>query len=217
MMAVPLKYILTLALVSAATGAPTSIARPAASNVTVARMMPNTNFPAGDLPGKDHEFPPGTKPEACQALCDKTPECHAWTFLKRGGPGGQGMSCCIKGPIISDGCPLPAPGMVSGAKVAGSAQCTHDPPPTPLPASGDHTYCACASGWNGADCSHATGCDSNPCKNAATCTASGGDHTCACKAAWTGEDCGETGPCCKTLNVTGEPHRHLTGSFHLTC
>jgi hypothetical protein len=106
MMTVPLKYILTLALVSAATGAPTSIARPAASNVTVARMMPNTNFPAGDLPGKDHEFPPGTKPEACQALCDKTPECHAWTFLKRGGPGGQGMSCCIKGPIISD--PWPA-------------------------------------------------------------------------------------------------------------
>jgi hypothetical protein len=133
MMTVPLKYILTLALVSAATGAPTSIARPAASNVTVARMMPNTNFPAGDLPGKDHEFPPGTKPEACQALCDKTPECHAWTFLKRGGPGGQGMSCCIKGPIISDGCPHPAPGMVSGAKVAGSAQCTHGPPPKPPP------------------------------------------------------------------------------------
>ena len=98
--------------------------------------MPNTNFPAGDLPGKDHEFPPGTKPEACQALCDKTPECHAWTFLKRGGPGGQGMSCCIKGPIISDGCPHPAPGMVSGAKVAGSAQCTagggggHHPAPS---------------------------------------------------------------------------------------
>jgi hypothetical protein len=83
-------------------------------------MMPGTNFPHGDLHGKDHEFPPGTKPTACQALCDKTAECHAWTFLKRG----PGMSCCIKGPIASDGCPEPAEGMVSGAKVAGPAQCS---------------------------------------------------------------------------------------------
>ena len=44
----------------------------------------STNFPRGDLHGKDHEFPPGTKPEACQELCDNTVECEAWTFLKRG-------------------------------------------------------------------------------------------------------------------------------------
>ena len=106
-------------------------------NVTVARMMLDTNFPSGDM--FDHEFAPGTKPEACQALCDNTTLCHAWTFLQRGGAGGKGMSCCVKGPIINDGCPVQAKGMVSGAKVAGSVQCTrhpHPPPPPPPPPPG---------------------------------------------------------------------------------
>eukprot|EP01051_Picozoa_sp_SAG22_P005952 SAG22_NODE_372_length_11551_cov_20.656741_6_plen_178_part_00 len=93
----------------------------------------DTNFPGGDLPGKDFEFPPGTKPEACQALCDKTAACHAWTFLMRGGAGGKGMSCCIKGPLTDDGCPAPAKGMWSGAKVAGPAGPACQPPPPPGP------------------------------------------------------------------------------------
>ena len=77
----------------------------APGNITVTRMMNNTNFPGGDLPthlgGVD--MPPNTPPEKCQALCDKTPECHAWTFLERGGPAGHDMSCCIKGTIETDG------------------------------------------------------------------------------------------------------------------
>ena len=113
--------------------APTPGAADPGRNVTVARIMNNTNFPSGDLPGKDHEFPPYTQAAACQALCDGDAECHAWTFLKRGGPGGQGMSCCIKGPIASDRCPAPAQGMVSGAKVAGSVHCYDGPPPPPPP------------------------------------------------------------------------------------
>ena len=123
-------------LVAAAAVAAGSAADPM-TNVTVARMMPGMNFPSGDL--FDHEFAPGTKPEACQALCDKTAACRAWTFLQRGGVGGKGMSCCVKGPIINDGCPAPAKGMVSGAKVAGSVQCTahpHPPPPPPPPPPG---------------------------------------------------------------------------------
>ena len=36
-----------------------------------------------------------------------------------------GMSCCIKGNISGvDGCPVPAQGMVSGAKTAGTYACT---------------------------------------------------------------------------------------------
>ena len=116
----------------------------APGNITVARMMNNTNFPGGDLPSHHGgvEFPPNTKPEACQALCDKTAACHAWTFLERGGPGGHGMSCCIKGPIENDDCPTSASGMVSGAKVAGSVNCGAPPPPPPPPPPPSHLrYC----------------------------------------------------------------------------
>jgi hypothetical protein len=81
----------------------TSLSTAATKNVTVSRMMNDTNFPHGDLHGKDHQFPAGTQPTACQALCDSTPTCEAWTFLKRG-PKNQ-MACCIKGAIASDGCP----------------------------------------------------------------------------------------------------------------
>ena len=142
----------------------TVVSTTATQNVTVSRMMNDTNFPHGDMRGKDHEFPAGTEPTACQALCDSTPTCEAWTFLKRG-PKNQ-MACCIKGAIATDGCPVvrtasperlsplfsaccivvsgvhvvlcapqPAKGMVSGAKVAGSVECTHGggsrPPPPP--------------------------------------------------------------------------------------
>eukprot|EP01051_Picozoa_sp_SAG22_P007992 SAG22_NODE_585_length_8867_cov_11.509580_6_plen_102_part_00 len=74
-------------------------------------------------------------------------QCHAWTFLKRG----PGMSCCIKGPIATDGCPKHAPGMVSGAKVAGPVQCTaggggggghHPPVPSKAVPLFDETECA---------------------------------------------------------------------------
>ena len=94
-------------------------------------MMPDKNFPSGDLAGLDHQFPAGTKPAACQSLCDNTTTCHAWTFLQRG-PAGQ-MACCIKGPIARDGCPVDAKGMFSGAKTAGSVQCNLPPPPPPPP------------------------------------------------------------------------------------
>eukprot|EP01047_Picozoa_sp_COSAG01_P091511 COSAG01_NODE_23096_length_828_cov_1.462277_1_plen_156_part_10 len=40
--------------------------------------------------------------------------------------------------------------------------------------------CFCAGGWAGDDCTRGTGCDDEPCKNGATCTASGGNHSCAC-------------------------------------
>eukprot|EP01051_Picozoa_sp_SAG22_P007993 SAG22_NODE_585_length_8867_cov_11.509580_7_plen_637_part_00 len=62
------------AAVAAATAAATVAAAATPSNITVSRIMPGTNFPHGDLHGKDHEFAPGTKPAACQALCDKTAE-----------------------------------------------------------------------------------------------------------------------------------------------
>jgi len=116
-------------LMAAMLASPTNV-----HNVTLSRIMPNTNFPSGDLPGKDHQFPAGLMATACQALCDKTPECHAWTFLKRG-PDNQ-MACCIKGPIKSDGCPEPAKGMTSGAKVAGVETCTPPPGPKPPPPPG---------------------------------------------------------------------------------
>jgi hypothetical protein len=102
-----------------------------ANSANVTRMMNNTNFPNGDI--FDHEFAAGTAPEACQALCDNTSTCFAWTFLKRGP--NNGMSCCIKGPIIRDGCPAPARGMWSGAKTAGTVQCSGPQPPGPPPPS----------------------------------------------------------------------------------
>ena len=47
---------------------------------------------------------------------------------------GKGMSCCIKGPLAADGCPLhDAKGMVSGAKIAGPAPPACQPPPPPGP------------------------------------------------------------------------------------
>lgn len=109
-------------------------AAPPTRTANVTRMMNNTNFPHGDI--FDHEFPAGTGPQACQALCDNTSACYAWTFLKRGP--NNGMSCCIKGPIPDrDGCPIPAPGMWSGAKTAGTVQCGGpSPPPPPPPSSG---------------------------------------------------------------------------------
>lgn len=113
--------------VAVGTCAPTAVAAAApAANVSVSRYMPNTNFPHGDI--FDHEFPSGTNWTACQSLCDTTAACHAWTFLKRGG----GMSCCIKGDVENDGCPAPAQGMESGAKVAGSVNC-NSPRPGPHP------------------------------------------------------------------------------------
>ena len=98
------------------------------AGVNVSRYMPNTNFPHGDIQGLDHEFAAGTNWTACQALCDSTAACHAWTFLKRG----SGMACCIKGPVENDGCPAAAEKMVSGAKVAGSVSC-NNPGPGPGP------------------------------------------------------------------------------------
>ena len=62
-----------------------------AGEANVTRMMNDTNFPHGDI--FDREFPTGTGPAACQALCDNTTTCGAWTFLRRG----RGMACCIKG------------------------------------------------------------------------------------------------------------------------
>lgn len=103
-------------------------------HANVTRMMNNTNFPHGDI--YDHEFPAGTGPEACQALCDSDAKCFAWTFLERGPA--HGMSCCIKGPIPDrDGCPIPAPRMWSGAKTAGTVECGgNGPSPPPAPSSG---------------------------------------------------------------------------------
>ena len=88
----------------------------------------DTNFLHGDI--FDREFPAGTPATACQALCDATKTCFAWTYLKRGPK--NGMSCCIKGPIPQkDGCPIYAKGMTSGAKTAGTVQCNapHPRPP----------------------------------------------------------------------------------------
>jgi hypothetical protein len=40
-----------------------------------------------------------------------------------------------------------------------------------------------------------TGCDSEPCLNGATCTASGGNHACACTGDWKGAACGQGTGC----------------------
>jgi hypothetical protein len=48
---------------------------------------------------------------------------------------------------------------------------------------GSHT-CACKNGWKGTNCGQPTGCDDNPCKHGADCTATGGRHTCTCKDGW---------------------------------
>ena len=53
-------------------------------------------------------------------------------------------------------------------------------------ATGTSHVCACASGWERADCSRATGCDDQPCQNGATCMATGANHTCACASGWEG-------------------------------
>jgi hypothetical protein len=58
-----------------------------------------------------------------------------------------------------------------------------------------------------------TGCDDQPCKNGATCTASGGTHSCACVRGWKGADCSQSTGCddqpCKngaTCTASGGTH-----------
>ena len=77
----------------------------------------------------------------------------------------------------------------------------HDPahPHGPVPfvgimASGNYT-CTCNPGWRNENCSVGTGCDAQPCKNGATCTASGGNYHCACASGWKSTDCSQVCPC----------------------
>jgi hypothetical protein len=55
---------------------------------------------------------------ACQAECDTSAHCHAWTYVPHGdGSGKEGLERCCLFPHL--GCPESARGFFSGAKVAG--------------------------------------------------------------------------------------------------
>ena len=70
----------------------------------LARMMNDTDIPAGDIPGKTTHHPAssGDTAATCQALCDADDECVAWVWVIRGLPIGS-ADCCLKSSVIS--CP----------------------------------------------------------------------------------------------------------------
>ena len=57
------------------------------------RLMNNTDLSGGD--GAISHHPPGTDPTVCQAICDNSTTCKAWTYVVRGSPPGSG-DCCTK-------------------------------------------------------------------------------------------------------------------------
>ncbi len=63
----------------------------------------------------------------------------------------------------------------------------------------DNLFCKCLPPWTGEIC-NITYCDSNPCKNSATCVPSEDSYSCICDSAFTGSDCSQDVDECRVSN-----------------